>query len=357
MYKSIVVCAVLGGSAALASAQGTVNAYGVIDAGVVRNGGCGDSCTMQVASGVASESRVGIRGSEQLGQDMSAIFALESVFDASDGRVVENGEMAGGQAWVGLAGRFGALTVGRQHNLEYETLQDVGDPFRAGMAGSATNLIGTGGRSLDDTVIYRAKVRGVTAGASWTRGKLDSSKAGRAWGMSLGISHGALTLRIAHQNRNVAKVHRVNDTGLTMAAKNSIIAANLRLGWGTAYAAYSASRGWGSSPLFNPDNPYGASMADNDSTDSRDVLVGLAVPLGHATTLLASVISKNDREPANRDARQFAIGATYAVSPRLDFYAAWSRIENTNGASYSVGNASGRGSGNSAVNVGMRHAF
>ena len=40
-----------------------------------------------------------------------------------------------------------------------------------------------------------------------------------------------------------------------------------------------------------------------------------------------------------------------------DFYAAYSRINNRNGAGYTVGNAASRGAGSSAVNVGMRHAF
>jgi predicted porin len=138
--------------------------------------------------------------------------------------------------------------------------------------------------------------------------------------------------------------------------KNSIIAANLRLGKATAYAAYSISRGWGSSPLWNPDNPYSASMATTPSTDSRDILVGFALPIG-PTTFLASYILKNDRDPANRDAHQVAFGASYAISRRTDFYAAFSRITNINGAGYTVGNASAPGRGNSAVNIGMRHAF
>ncbi len=145
---------------------------------------------------------------------------------------------------------------------------------------------------------------------------------------------------------------RYDQVGISMAAKNSILAANMRFGWGTAYAAYSASRGWGSSPLFNPDNPYGAGIASTPSTDSRDVLAGVAVPLGHATTLLASFIRKNDRDPANRDARQVAVGASYAVSRRMDFYAACSRIQHLNGTP--VGARAGNGL---AVNVGMRRSF
>ena len=199
---------------------------------------------------------------------------------------------------------------------------------------------------------YQGRFAGLSTGAAWDKGDIDGSPSGRAWGMSLGFSAGPLTIRAAHQNRNVAKVTRYDQVGISMAAKNSILAANMRFGWGTAYAAYSASRGWGSSPLFNPDNPYGAGIASTPSTNSRDVLAGVAVPLGHATTLLASYIRKNDRDPANSDARQIAVGASYAVSRRLDFYAACSRIQHLNGTP--VGARAGNGL---AVNVGMRRSF
>jgi predicted porin len=45
------------------------------------------------------------------------------------------------------------------------------------------------------------------------------------------------------------------------------------------------------------------------------------------------------------------------LSRRTDFYAAYSRISNRNGAGYTVGNASSQGRGNAALNIGMRHAF
>ncbi|HEX8403534.1 MAG TPA: porin, partial [Duganella sp.] len=72
---------------------------------------------------------------------------------------------------------------------------------------------------------------------------------------------------------------------------------------------------------------------------------------------LASYIRKDDRTVVNRDANQIAIGASYAISRRTDFYASLAKIQNRNGAGYTVGNASNPGRGDRAVNVGMRHAF
>lgn len=357
MKQSALVFALLGASIGSAFAHDSVRVYGVLDAGAVSERGC-DGCMARIDSGIASESRIGVRASEPLTDSLTAVYALEAGVLLDTGRSDQGGRLFGREAYVGLTGKGGTVTVGRQQNLEYTALTDVGDPFKGGMAGSASNLIGNSGRREDNSIhYYSAQVHGVSAAASYGAGEVSGDpSANRAWGISVGFERGPLTIRAAHQNRNVARVAPATSMGNNIEAKNSILAANVRVGIATAYAAYSANRGRGSSPLFNPDNPYGAEMASTPSTDSRDVLVGLAVPAG-ATTLLASYIRKNDRDLAHRDANQVAFGATYAMSRRTDFYAAWSRITNRNGAGYTVGNASAPGRGSSALNLGMRHAF
>jgi predicted porin len=336
MKMSIVACAVLGASAACASAENTAASTVSAGAGVAKETACTRECAPPPADAGSKRMPAQGNGAKSPG-DAPAIFTLETVQEA--------------QARHSAESQAQALTIGRQYDLEFLALTDVGDPFHGGLAGSGSGAAGA--RRADDSVSYQREFNGFTAGSSWGKGDIDGSPSGRAWGMTVGFNAGPFTIRAAHQNRNVTKITRYDQVGISMAAKNSIVAANLRFGWGTAYAAYSASRGWGSSPLFNPDNPYGAGITTIASTDSRDVLAGVAVPLGHATTLLASFIRKNDRDPANRDARQMAIGATYAVSRKLDFYAAYSHIRHLSGVrDPSVGMGGG-----GAVNVGMRRAF
>lgn len=252
----------------------------------------------------------------------------------------------------------GGIVLGRQYNLEYLTRADVGDPFHRGNAGKASNLVNPSGSPVgSDVRYYSSQGDHISTGGSWTVDTLGGgATADRAWGMTVGVDYGPLSLRAAHQNRHVAQVQLYNLTGSNMDAKNSILAANLRMGWGTAYAAYAANRGWGGSPLYNPDNPYGAGVASTSSTNSRDTIAGIAVPVTRSTTFLASYIHKNDRDLANRDANQFALGASYVVSRKTDFYAALSHTVNTTSTGILIGGAA-RPSGSSAVNVGMRHAF
>ena len=250
------------------------------------------------------------------------------------------------------------IVLGRQYNLEYLTKADVGDPFHTGTGGKASNLVNPSGTLADSGVrYYSSQFDHISTGSSWTADTLGgNSMSDRAWGMTVGVDYGPLSLRAAHQNRHVAHVQLYNLAGNNMDAKNSIVAANLRTRWGTAYAAYAANRGWGSSPLYNPDNPYAAGVASTSSSDSRDTLAGVAVPMSSATTFLASFIHRNDRDLANRDANMIAFGASYVMSRKTDFYAAFSHTVNTNGSGILIGGAA-RPTGSSAVNVGMRHAF
>jgi predicted porin len=108
--------------------------------------------------------------------------------------------------------------------------------------------------------------------------------------------------------------------------------------------------------LRNTANPFGRPTIPVASTDSRDALVGLTIPLG-PHTLLASYIRKDDRTAFNQDAHQVAIGYRYTLSRRTSMYAVYARIDNRNGAGYTVGNASESGTGSRGISVGISHAF
>lgn len=224
---------------------------------------------------------------------------------------------------------------------------DVSDLTDAGTPDTETRVFG-----------YPGKRMGLAdAPAARPLDNIDrSDRNNRAWGISVGLRGGPVTFRIAHQNKNVARAVPTMPLGNRMDAKNSIIAAHVDLGPMKAYTAYSASRGRGTSPLWNPDNPYGAALSSTSSTDSRDVLVGLAMPVSRQTTLLTSFSRKDDRDLANRDADQFAFGATYAQSRRTDFYAAYTHTQMRHGGSEMAGDLVAVG-GSSALNLGMRHAF
>ncbi|GJJ03681.1 porin [Duganella rhizosphaerae] len=351
--------AVSGPLSAAAQTASPVQVYGLLDAGVVAERGCSGECARtRLDSGVASGSRLGVRGREDLGGGTAAVYTLEAGILNDSGASDQNGRLFGRQAYVGLDGPLGVVTLGRQYNLVYETLTDVADPFHGGMAGSAANLVGYTTQRYDNTIKYQSpRGRGGWTGAAiYSFGESPyNSRVNRAYGATIGYANGAATLRISHQRKDNLLDASGTTPAVDQSASNTLVAANVDFGRFVAYAAYGHSRGDGSSP-WDMSNPYGAVVQSMPTNNSRDVLVGVAVPMG-ATTWLASWIHKDDRSGANRDANQFAVGASYALSRRTDFYASFARIQNRNGAGYTVGNASAPGHSDRAVTVGLRHSF
>jgi predicted porin len=345
--------------AAGAQEPSSAEVYGLLDAGVVVEKGCKSDCARtKVDSGIASGSRLGVRGREQLGGGTSAVYTLEAGVLNDTGASEQNGKLFNRQAYVGIDGPMGLVTMGRQYNLVYETLTDVADPFHGGMAGAASNLVGYTTKRYDNTVKYKTKRArsGLIGAVQYSFGESPfNSKVNRAYGGSLGYNKGPINIGITHQRKD----NLLDATGTTPAvdqsARNTLVAANVDFGRFIGYVAYGQSRGEGSSH-WDMSNPYGAVVQTLPTDKSRDALFGVAVPMG-ATTFLASFIRKDDRTMLDRDADQIAIGASYALSKRTDFYASLARIKNRNGGAYTVGNATSPGRGDKAFNIGMRHAF
>ena len=111
MKRYLIALTCAAGLAGTAAAQGSVEVYGLIDLGVTAYKG-GASQT-RVDGGISNGSRLGFRGVEDLGGDLSAIFNLEMPIQADLG--VVPGAFWGREAWVGIrSNRWGTLTLGRQ---------------------------------------------------------------------------------------------------------------------------------------------------------------------------------------------------------------------------------------------------
>ncbi len=348
MKKICFALAAMASSHALAQQQPSSSLmYGVLDMALVAERGGASGPINKLTSGGAYGSRIGWRGTEALGDQLQAVFTLEAGVQSDTGRSDQAGQLFGRQAFVGLDSRYGMLSAGRQYNLQNQAISDVADPFEAGMAGSATNLMGYTSARIDHTVRYTSpEMHGLTLIAMLG---LAEQEGRRSLGLSAGYVRGPLTLRLARQSLAARTDGAAN-------ANNTILAGNYNFRVLSAYASYGRNTGAGSSPFLNPDNPYGAALAPASSSDSRDLLLGVAVPWGR-TTVLLSFIGKDDRDPANRDAQQLALGAVYSLSKRSTLYAAYAQIRNHNGAPYTVGNSTEAGSGNRALNLGLRHTF
>ncbi|CAN7470099.1 porin [Caballeronia sp. LjRoot34] len=128
MNKKILAAAVLTSVAGATHAQSSVTLYGLIDAGVsyvnhTKNASGGSSKAFSYGDGVASGSRWGLRGTEDLGGGLKAIFVLESGFNSGTGTLGQGGAEFGRQAFVGLTkDGVGSVTLGRQYSFSTDIL-------------------------------------------------------------------------------------------------------------------------------------------------------------------------------------------------------------------------------------------
>ena len=365
MKKTLISLAVLAAASNVAYAQSSVTIYGIVDAGIVSERG-GKASVTKVSSGVGSASRLGFKGTEDLGSGLSAVFVLEGGILVDTGASDVAGSIANRQSFVGLkSATAGSLTLGRQYTPWYNTITQVADPFAAGYAGSAKNLMGASGNNVrtSNSLVYATpSFQGFNGEVSYSLGEQSGdSKAGRQFGASLGYANGPLTVRLAHNNKNNDAASATGVTPVLPAAdralgRNTLLAANYDFQVVKAFVSYGQNKGLNSSPLPNATNPVGYTVPPVQSGDSRDALVGATVPVGSGV-IMASYIYKDDRESFNRDSNQIALGYSQNLSKRTSAYVAFAKIKNKNGAGYTVGNNTEVGSGDKAFNLGVRHAF
>ncbi|PQV54367.1 porin [Paraburkholderia sp. BL21I4N1] len=119
------------GATGVAHAQSSVTLYGVLDDSIQYVSNVGGHSLYNMAAGNLQGNRWGMKGTEDLGGGLKAIFQLESGFNPNNGKMGNyNGtsSLFGRQAYVGLTGdAWGTVTIGRQ----YDPLVDLVQPLTA----------------------------------------------------------------------------------------------------------------------------------------------------------------------------------------------------------------------------------
>jgi predicted porin len=155
-----------------ASAQSSVTVYGLIDTGVVATShanGNGNSIVKMPGLTGSFPSRLGFKGTEDLGGGLQSLFVLEEGF-APDTGASGQSRFFGRAAYVGLKNGYGTLMLGRQVNMTYlVTLKsDVLGPNIFSIGNIDTYL--PNARS-DNAIGYLGTFSGVTIGATYSFGR------------------------------------------------------------------------------------------------------------------------------------------------------------------------------------------
>ena len=328
----------------LASAEGNVAIYGLIDINLGYEK-AGDLNRLGIDHSELNGSRIGFKGSEDLGNGQKALFVLESGFDPSTGFSEQGGRLFGRGAYVGLEGGWGKLTLGRQYSPAFVAL----DPYEAtGGADRTAGLLHRKSGSVkrgyetrfDNMIKYRSPSFsgfsadvGYWAGAE-NGGSGDAHKEGRGYGLTGMYNNGPIGLAVTTQS------YYTNATG-GKATTNGIAGA-YDFGVAKLYALYTQDRESGS----------------QGTGKARSYAVGAEVPVTKAGTVAVSYGSRDESNEANtEDARGWSLYYMHGLSKRTTLYTAYSHISNKGNANYGWNLTPAAGDDPSVVMAGIRHRF
>lgn len=299
-------------------AQSWVDLYGQVDAWAGSQRSAGSSGAAVVGGGGMSTSYWGLRGSEDLGGDWRATFALEAFFRPQNGRSgsVDGESFFGRNAYVGIGGPYGAIDLGRLVTPYFVTTV-IFNPFLDSYTFSPMvqqTYIGVNGQGLvggyawNNAVIYHSpKVAGVTADVIYGLGNQPGDGNAHKWGGALNYTVGPLAASVAFQSQPFDTVPGDLD---------SVIPGFTR------QTALQVAASWD----FNGIRLYGQYQRIADRITMGDlttngVQVGVSIPLGNGNVLGSLVHSKTSG--GNGISRNtVAAGYDYNLSKRTDVYTA-----------------------------------
>ncbi len=211
MKKASFAFAVVGalGLSASAFAQSNVAVYGLMDAGVeyVTNATPSKAGQARVISGGKNTSRWGLRGSEDLGGGLKALFQLEGGILMDTG--AQDGPLFKRHATVGLEGGFGKVLIGRSFTTTYDFLIQF-DPLGFAPNYSWGTSINASGPSkygmttaFDNLIKYSVQQGDFKFGATYALGEQTTGNAdSRKVAVGTAYKHGPLQLMTTYESIN-----------------------------------------------------------------------------------------------------------------------------------------------------------
>lgn len=194
-------------------AQSSVVVYGFVDLALAQPIGSNDK---QLADQAGS--RLGFRGTEDLGAGLSAIFALEHRFDPDTG-LQRTTRMWQGQSIVGLRhAQFGSVTLGRQYAAAFSLIQNQVDPWGGDTPGQLRDVgmrpqgSGIAKTRVSDSIRYDNKIGAVSFAASIGESTQADTGTGpdRPISVAANYAAGPLFFGVGYENPQFANDHLWN---------------------------------------------------------------------------------------------------------------------------------------------------
>ena len=222
MKKTLAAVAVLGAFAGSALAA-DVQLYGIVDTGLLYSHVDADRAdidatdSFQMKSGMASGSRFGLKGTEDLGNGLTVGFVLENGFDSDDG--AESGVFFDRESSLFLQGGFGKVAFGHMGSInngtsswgKYGMISAFGTSWGDYAAQAGTWAMGAG--LWDNMISYQTPTfAGFTVYAQYAMGNAGAGKvenessSDRYYALGATYANGPLNLYLAVDSINYASV-------------------------------------------------------------------------------------------------------------------------------------------------------
>ena len=360
MKKTLIALAVLGTCAGAAYAQTNVTIYGTVDTGLIKETGS------DVRMGSNEDSRIGFKGTEELGSGMKATFQLERRFSLNNGTKFsgndaldilqgedpdgEDGVEWQGAANVGLQGEaWGAVRLGRVNDIAIENFGTL-DPFAYYGVGSAMggyNILYS--EELANTIRYDSPSwAGFGINLSYTLGHETHGAENRIYddygndgfGIGLKYDNGPLML--------TANYDRLADSDKSWL---------WNAGGAYTYQGFKVSVGYQSTKVKSA---AAYVLADVDSEiDQKDWLVGLQYNTGpHTVKFSYNRGEVESHTEYDGKANKYSLGYTYDMSKRTSLYAMVAYTDSDNDSVGEIYNSNDVADDSvTGVQIGMTHRF
>jgi predicted porin len=346
-----------------AMAQSQVTIYGVVDSGLVYTtnaNAAGDSVVKVPGLTGSVPSRLGFRGTEDLGSGLQALFVLEGGLNLDTGTMGQGNRLFGRQAYVGLKGAFGTLTLGRQINMTFLSAikSDVLGPNLFSM--SSIDLYIPNARS-DNAIGYLGNFSAFTVGATYSLGR-DASAAG-------GPSATNCAGEVAGNSKACRQVTAL--LGYDNKAFGLTTSYDIMYGNTGAAAGLTTSESSDRRTTLNGYAMVGAAkigagvmarkkVAATRVNDLKSDLyyVGASYPLTPALQLDGQV-ARHDVDGSTNDSTLSVLRLTYSLSKRTAVYSSLGYMKNNGAAAIALdaGGTVGVGMNQSGISAGVRHVF
>lgn len=320
MKKSLIALAALATISGAAMAQSSVTIYGRLDAslGSEKAGASGAAQSQsQLSSGLLSTSRLGFRGTEDLGGGLKAIFQLESELKVDDGNT--SSPLAFGRmSIVGLQGGFGTVKLGR-HDTSFDDIRDI----------SVSSALWDS-EFTPQKIAYANSVGGVAVGHVADYSSRASNQiryespnfGGFTGGISYGLDENAAQKRDTTAF-NVRYRSGPLDVGLGYQEQDHEVSATKR-----EYTTLAGAYNFGAVRVS-----AGYNMAEQGTLESKGFVVGANMPMGPWDFSVGYAYNKSENAGVDTaKSKGLAFGVTYSLSKRTRVYAAYLNGDAENGA-------------------------